>query len=181
MLLAWRHGVDPRDIRLATSEFGKPILIWPAQRNSHFNVSHTGRHALIALASTPVGIDVETVRPDFDIDSVAAVACHVEEREWLRGLPELERTTEFHRLWTRKEAYAKALGCGLSVAPDLLRFERSGECREVYIPRSRLAQQEQNLWAVREVPAPAGCVASLCHMTEAAALLRVLTPVSEPA
>jgi 4'-phosphopantetheinyl transferase len=109
-LLARYTRQAPAALRFDYNPYGKPSLAG----NLHFNVSHSGRQALIALAPHPVGIDIETLdRPSIDVASLTALTCHWRERAVLSMLNEDERKAHFFRLWTRKEAYCKALGVGL--------------------------------------------------------------------
>ncbi|MEU6113459.1 4'-phosphopantetheinyl transferase superfamily protein [Streptomyces sp. NPDC047117] len=92
---------------------GRPAVAGPAGAAVHFSLSHTGGLALLGLAARPVGVDVERV-PDVGLVRDAAGALHPAEQEELAALPEAERAAAFARCWTRKEAYLKAIGEGLS-------------------------------------------------------------------
>ncbi len=93
---------------IAYGPYGKPYLRdYP---NVHFNISHSGQYVACAVADRPIGIDVQiigTYRPD-----VAARACSGEELERIGASD--DPATEFTKLWTRKEAYLKMLGCGIA-------------------------------------------------------------------
>ncbi len=93
---------------IAYGPFGKPYLRdYP---NIHFNISHSGQYVACAVADRPVGIDVQAIgayRPD-----VAVRMCNEEE---LAGIEASDNpATGFTKLWTRKEAYLKMLGCGIA-------------------------------------------------------------------
>ncbi|WP_405571493.1 4'-phosphopantetheinyl transferase superfamily protein [Streptomyces sp. NBC_01167] len=79
----------------------------------HFSLSHTSGMVLLALASAPVGVDVEIVPNDGTITDVAT-QLHPRERTELAALPAGERAFGFTRCWTRKEAVLKAAGVGLT-------------------------------------------------------------------
>ncbi|MER7848012.1 4'-phosphopantetheinyl transferase superfamily protein [Kitasatospora sp. NPDC096077] len=72
----------------------------------HFNLSHSGELALLAVAPRPVGVDVELVRSGRDVDRLSRRFFPAPERELVArgGRP------AFARLWTRKEACVKAVG-----------------------------------------------------------------------
>ena len=112
-LLARYIGGEPEDVRFAYGERGKPRMAdaeCPA-----FNVSHSGELALIAIAAAgAIGVDVEAVRDIEDRDAVAARFFSPREYACIRALPERVRTQSFFACWTRKEAFVKALGDGLS-------------------------------------------------------------------
>ncbi|BCU75557.1 4'-phosphopantetheinyl transferase superfamily protein [Luteolibacter sp. LG18] len=113
--LAGYLGCDPQDVALATGEHGKPML--PLSPSLHFNLTHTRDLALIAISTDgPVGIDVEPTSRARDLPECASSFCHPAE---LAALPlELDaRQADLLRIWTAKEAGAKAAGTGFSVSP----------------------------------------------------------------
>jgi 4'-phosphopantetheinyl transferase len=80
-----------------------------------FNVSHSAGLALIAVsAGHRVGIDIERIRPDVDITTLAERFFSDRERAGLRALPDNLRLPAFFACWTRKESFLKATGDGLS-------------------------------------------------------------------
>ncbi|WP_323181877.1 4'-phosphopantetheinyl transferase superfamily protein [Streptomyces sp. NBC_00424] len=92
---------------------GRPVL---PGGTLHFSLSHCTGISLLAFASAPVGVDVEeVVRPDVIADT--ADVLHPREAAELAALPAGERARAFTRVWTRKEAYLKGLGVGLSENP----------------------------------------------------------------
>jgi 4'-phosphopantetheinyl transferase len=120
-LLVGRYlGVRPEEVRFAYNAYGKPMLggVGP-EASLRFNLSHSGSLVLYALAQgREVGIDVETIRPDFAADNIAQRFFAPAEVAALRALPEAARTTGFFTCWTRKEAFIKARGKGLSIPLD---------------------------------------------------------------
>lgn len=89
-----------------------------------FNLSHSGRHALVAIARRlPLGIDIEAQGRTRSIDDVAQRYFAPAEAAALHALPEALRRVAFLRLWTGKEAVLKALGHGLSFGLDRVEFE----------------------------------------------------------
>jgi 4'-phosphopantetheinyl transferase len=103
---------DSHSLRLATTSYGKPYL---EGEPAHFNVTHSHELALIAVAMQPVGVDVEyTLRRLNDRDDLAERFFARTEYQQLQSLPVWQRTAAFFNCWTRKEAYIKALGEGLS-------------------------------------------------------------------
>jgi 4'-phosphopantetheinyl transferase len=111
----------PEDVRLEAGAQGKPALAGGAAE-LHFNVSHTSGLALVALTRVgPVGIDVEHVRPMPTHLDMAERFFTPRESAALRRLPAERSVEAFFQVWTRKEAFLKALGLGLS--HGLERFE----------------------------------------------------------
>jgi len=81
-----------------------------------FNLSHSGGIAMLAFTRRrEIGIDVEQVRRDFDVEAIANRFFSAAEHAQLAELPAANRFEAFFRCWTRKEAYIKATGEGLSL------------------------------------------------------------------
>lgn len=112
-ILGARLGVAPGAVPLAFTGAGKPVLA-DAAAGVHFNVTHTDGLALLALASCPVGIDVEGVRDLSNPDGLVSRFFSPAEAEAYRHLEPEHRRAGFFRGWTCKEAVIKA--AGLSVA-----------------------------------------------------------------
>ena len=116
-ILALQLGIDPRYLEFDTTTVGKPFLARPAQ-NLEFNLSHSGRHGLIAVArDRSVGVDIEVRRPMRDLLGVALQIATSREAKLLKQLPTSEVHSTFFDLWTRKEAVLKALGRGFFIDP----------------------------------------------------------------
>ena len=103
-------GLPPGDVSIAYEPGGKPYLV---EQQFHFNLSHSGERALIAVALNRVGIDIEyrSDRPNAE----AIFGRFFSRREQLAFLsvPPENRTGAFYRAWTRKEAILKAIGSGV--------------------------------------------------------------------
>jgi len=113
-LLGRYLGVDPSVLVFDYGRYGKPALAspWPGLR---FNVSHSGGLALFAFATDhEIGVDIEQERALPEMDSIAERNFSPLENAALRRLAEPERRRAFFRCWTRKEAFIKAVGDGLS-------------------------------------------------------------------
>ena len=116
---------EPESISLEYNPWGKPALAAGfADSDIRFNLSHSHGVAAYAIArGREVGVDVEMLRPDFASGGIAERFFSRTEIESLRSLPREHQTRAFFVCWTRKEAYVKALGCGLSI--DLGSFDVS--------------------------------------------------------
>lgn len=111
-LLAQCLRREPAGIFFRYRPQGKPEL---AEGGLHFNLAHSHGLALYALTSEKaVGVDVEWVRPLPDLEDIARRCFAVGEQASLHRLPEASRPLGFFHCWTRKEAFIKALGEGLS-------------------------------------------------------------------
>ena len=113
MLLGRYLAVAPRDIVFTYGEHGKPQL--PGAR-LWFNLAHSGPEALFAFSSSAeVGIDVEIADQDRTSLRVADRFFSPREVQTLRSLPEPLQPRAFLVCWTRKEAFIKARGDGLTL------------------------------------------------------------------
>ena len=112
-LLGHYLGQRPASICLQYGTNGKPSL---SQNDElRFNVTHSENMAAIAFTQgCDVGIDLEQLRPLPDLDEIAARSFCKEEVVEINSLPARERERAFFACWTRKEAYVKAIGVGLS-------------------------------------------------------------------
>jgi len=139
-------GCEPRQIDFTVGEYGKPAVA--SDINLDFNLSHSGDYALIAVAREyKVGIDVERFRQDMEIDKIARRFFSKEENSELMELPPEQQITGFFNCWTRKEAYIKAHGLGLSL--PLNSFDVSLTPKEPAVLRAtRPASQEASHWTL---------------------------------
>jgi 4'-phosphopantetheinyl transferase len=111
-LLARELGVAAADVPIVVAEGGKPEL---AGGELHFSLARSEGVALFALsATTEVGVDLEAITTGTDMEGVAARFFSPSERGALAALPEAERLGAAYGCWARKEAYAKAIGTGLT-------------------------------------------------------------------
>lgn len=107
-------SLPPSEIKFAHNEYGKPSLAGDVG-GLRFNLAHSGGAALYAFAlGREVGVDVEHWREDFASMEVAGRFFSRAEVAALGSLPSELQTQAFFNCWTRKEAYIKALGEGLS-------------------------------------------------------------------
>ncbi len=115
-LLAARLEVRPEAVEFKYGPHGKPALAQQFCRGDlRFNLSHSGDVAVYAFArGREIGVDVEAVRAMPDGDDIAARFFSVRENETYRGLDAADKPLGFFNCWTRKEAFIKALGDGLS-------------------------------------------------------------------
>lgn len=102
-------------ITIAKTEYGKPYL--PDYPDMQFNISHSGNTLLVAISSVgAVGIDIEQAKSHKRGFSGLVAKCFAkQEQDYWFSLPECEKTAEFYRFWTRKEAFVKAVGRGLAL------------------------------------------------------------------
>jgi phosphopantetheinyl transferase (holo-ACP synthase) len=129
-------------------------------------VSHSHDYAAIAVGNVPLGIDIERADADYDWQASAGVCFHADEQERLRQMSEAARRAAFFDLWTRKEAYLKGVGTGLSQDPS--RF--SIGARDGAVVREAAGAP---IWYTQSIPAPSGYAAALASRLPRLAIVRV--------
>jgi len=118
-LLGKYLNLNPADLDFSYSAYGKPLLDISLSGDLRFNLSHSHGLALLAFArGRDLGIDVEFVRRDVDAEQIAEHFFSPAEAACLRALPADKKVEAFFNCWTRKEAFVKARGEGLSLPLD---------------------------------------------------------------
>jgi 4'-phosphopantetheinyl transferase len=141
---------------------GKPALAQdPGGNTIHFNMSHSHGVALYAVTrGREIGIDLEFIREILEVDQLAERFFSQREIATLRGLPVSLRKHAFFLCWTRKEAYIKARGEGLSLPLD--QFDVSlipGE--PAALLRTQADPDETLRWSLQELSVDPGYVSAL--------------------
>jgi 4'-phosphopantetheinyl transferase len=161
-ILAGYLDTLPDRITFFYSAKEKPALQHEHGSDITFNVSHSGGIALMGFTrDRQIGVDIEQVRPDLDLEAIARRFFSPDEQKQLSVVPEEEQAEAFFRCWTRKEAYIKATGDGLSL--PLSQFDvalRPTESSSLLATRPD--PLEAGRWSLKEVPGGAGYVAALC-------------------
>lgn len=158
-LLAQYLGSTPQAIRFRYAVRGKPAL--EGESGLCFNVSHTNGLALIAFVKgRAIGVDVENLGRETEVEQLAERFFSKRERDELKRLTRDQLRAGFFRCWTRKEAYVKARGEGLSL--PLHQFDVSvapGESRALLATRPD--PSEASRWILCDVPTQPGYAAAL--------------------
>ena len=112
--------VNAETIRFSYGPYGKPALGGDHESSTlRFNMSHSRGVALVAVTEDKaLGVDVEYIRADFATEDIARRFFSPREVETFSAVPNDQRVASFFRCWTRKEAYIKAIGLGLSQPLD---------------------------------------------------------------
>lgn len=152
-------GIKPHDVRFRYSKHGKPELAGPF--DLRLNVSHTDGLALIAFTRTrEIGIDVEKIKAAPDAKKLAERFFSARERSFLENQSGEELHAAFFRCWTRKEAYVKARGEGLSLPLD--QFDVSvAEGEQRALLATRPDPSDAGRWTVRDLQTNPGYAAAL--------------------
>jgi 4'-phosphopantetheinyl transferase len=163
-LLSLYVGLAPDQFQFTYSSFQKPALI---QAGPCFNVSHSGHIALFAFSSRcEVGVDLELDGADFASERIAESFFSPAEVALLRSLPSGEQPRAFLECWTRKEAFIKARGDGLSLPLDS--FDVSfGRGAPAAVLRTAWSALEPARWRMQDVSEPEdGYIAALALRSE---------------
>lgn len=149
----------PQSILFRLTQYGKPYL--DEAFELHFNVSHTDGLALVAFArKRRLGVDVEKIRPQPDALKLARRFFSQREREQLESLSAAQLPAAFFRCWSRKEAYIKARGEGLSL--PLNEFDVSADLNpSPILLATRPDPGEAQRWLLRDLPVPSGYAAAV--------------------
>jgi 4'-phosphopantetheinyl transferase len=157
-ILAAALDVDPVAIDIVTGPHGKPQL---ARRDLRFNISHSGSRALIALTQgRALGVDIEEPRPFEDMQAIATRCFSPKEAQRLCALTDpVAVTRAFFECWTRKEAFIKAVGEGLSHPLDTFCV--------TFFPDEKvelcIGTQTSDRWALVDIDVGPGYTAALVY------------------
>ncbi len=159
-LLARCLGCEASALRFSYGPRGKPALAGSPGNGLRFNVSHSAGTALFALAlGREVGVDLEALQQNTAHADIAGRFFSQHERDALDALPGAARPLAFLRCWTRKEAFIKATGDGLSFPLD--RFDVALDERHSALLAVHDEPQATERWLLRDLPAGYGFVAAL--------------------
>lgn len=162
LLLGTYLAIAPAELRFTYSQYGRPSLVQHiGSLGLEFNLSHSSGVVLLAFArGRRIGVDVEKVRRDFATNEIAERFFSTAERAALRELPHEHRHEAFFRCWTRKEAFIKALGEGLSRPLD--QFDVSlAPGKPAALLATRPDAEEVSRWLLWNVPVPGDYAAAL--------------------
>lgn len=147
---------EPGQLRFCYNSYGKPALTEETGAEGLcFNLSHSHGIALYAVTrNREIGVDIEYFRPDVEAGKLAERFFSPREADELRALPEHLRKEGFFNCWTRKEAYIKAEGKGMSI--PLSAFDVSLTPGEpAALLRTQKPSQETSRWSLQALnPAP---------------------------
>ena len=152
----------PESLSFSYSTHGKPALVSDSDADAiRFNLSHSHGAALYAVTrGREIGIDLEFIRCDLEAEQIAERFFSHSEIEALRALPPSLRKYAFFLCWTRKEAYIKARGEGLSLPLD--QFDVSLIPGEPAALLSTQSDSDEALrWSLRNLTPASGYAAAL--------------------
>ncbi len=117
LILSWYLNVKPTDIIFIFNKYGKPYLY--NSKNIKFNISHSKNKLLMGFSNgIHVGIDIEFMNVVFAKGDIAKNYFSPDEVKKLKTLSAKNIVEGFYNCWTRKEAFIKGVGMGLSIPLD---------------------------------------------------------------
>jgi len=161
-IIGYYSGVEAGKLQFRYGRYGKPALADTFGKEAIcFNLSHSQGLSLYAFTrDREIGIDIEHIRDIPEMEHIVEGFFSEREKVVFRALPESKRKEAFFHCWTRKEAFIKAIGDGLScpldqvdvsLTPDdpakLLRIK--GDIKEAY------------RWSIQDLNPAHGIAASL--------------------
>ncbi len=118
LLLGRYLGVHPHEVAFRYSDKGKPSVV-DNPLDLRFNVAHSHDLAIYAFTrGVEIGVDVEMIREGPAEERIPERFFSGRETEAIRGLPAEQQREAFFRCWTRKEAFLKATGKGITFGLD---------------------------------------------------------------
>ena len=148
---------QPETLRFEYGAYGKPTLA--SEHGLRFNLSHSNEVALLAVTlDAELGVDVEHIRADFATEDIARRFFSRAEVEMFNALPKEEQVAAFFRCWTRKEAYIKAIGKGLSQALDEFDVTLAPGIAPVLL---RAKEDDASRWLLRDISVGEGYAGAL--------------------
>jgi 4'-phosphopantetheinyl transferase len=152
----------PERLVFSYGAYGKPVLAGDCGDGTiRFNLSHSGGEALYAVArGREVGVDIERIRPDLAVAEIAERFFSRREVAALQELPVYQQRPAFFRIWTRKEAYIKGRGDGLSLPLGQFDVSLAAGDSEALI-ETRADQPNASSWSIRDLGAFPGHAAAL--------------------
>jgi 4'-phosphopantetheinyl transferase len=152
--------IDSPDLRFRYTDYGKPYLANDTlDLDFRFNVSHSNSVGLVCITTgREIGADIEWIRDGISRERIAERFFSVSEVKALRELPQHLQDQAFFNCWTRKEAFVKAKGEGLSIPLDEFVVSLVPDEPAVLLSVSGLAEETLR-WTFHQLSAGDGYVA----------------------
>jgi len=158
-LLARYLQINPQEINFVNNKYGKPQAA-----NIYFNITHSHDMALLGFTKiSEIGVDIEFIRKDFASSNIAKRFFSEPEVKALSKAK--DQTSAFFNCWTRKEAFIKAIGQGLSF--PLNKFDVAiGAKKGSLLLNVRDNKYKVADWSLMSLNAPKNYTAALCSTIE---------------
>lgn len=165
-LLGRYLGVEPDTIGYSYNDYGKPYMQPVADHSDviYFNMAYSQDLALYAFTrgNPALGIDIEHLRSDIDCQQLAQSVFTADEYTRLCQLADADRYRAFFKIWTRKEAYVKAQGQGLSLGLDSFDVSHAiGTAESSGLSEFTLLDRHAMLWTIKDLAISAQYAAAI--------------------
>ena len=155
-VLASYLSTQPESLEFVITEHGKPNLL---DADLYFNISHTQHWLQIAVANLPdIGVDIEQIKTRSNLAAMARRSFADSEFRYWQSLPEPQSLEVFYRLWTKKEAFVKAVGRGIAMGLNRCELEPHQDGQLIAIPEDYGVASD---WKVTEIAFAAGISSAL--------------------
>jgi 4'-phosphopantetheinyl transferase len=153
-ILSLYVNLQPRDLEFVYGPKGKPELSSGQNPGRiRFNLSNSSDLALLAVVrDQELGVDLEFVKADFGGIEIAERFFSATEVETLFAIDAAERNAAFFACWTRKEAFIKAIGEGLSIPLDSFDVAFAPNAKPA-LTRVEGSPGETSRWSLYDIPA----------------------------
>jgi 4'-phosphopantetheinyl transferase len=161
-LLSFHLGIEATQVKFNYGDYGKLSLVEAINpQDLSFNLAHSGEFALYGLTrKRQIGVDLERIQPELSIDEIARRHFSAGEVDQLGRLPASVRHRAFFNCWTRKEAFIKAIGIGLSLPLDQFDVTLALDEPAVLV-QTRWDQEEALRWSLAAFDAGRDYVAAV--------------------
>lgn len=146
ILLGIYLNEKPRSLQFGYTKYGKPFLKNKSSLN--FNLSHSQNGAVFGFVyNSEIGIDIEKIKNNFDVMEIAQNFFSKKEVKALKSFAPKDRYRAFYRCWTRKEAFIKAEGSGLSFPLDGFSVSMD-EDKKANLLQTKWNALEKTIWSL---------------------------------
>jgi len=164
----------PGEVEIAIRPGGKPVLAGISNQSLKpllFNLSHSGSFLLVSISRHyDPGIDLETIRPEFEQGLVSSHFFSAKERVWLDMQQTDQKAAAFFKLWTCKEAVLKAEGGGIRRGLEEVHIEFGPETGTARASLADLINAGRT-WSIKIFGPAAGYTAALAFENDASAIV----------
>ncbi len=146
-VLAQTLNEPPEKINIKKAEHGKPYLVDTPELV--FNLSHSASAMVLAVGwSCRLGVDIEICKSRASLNGLVDKCFAEEEIAYWNKLPEVQKTAEFYRFWTRKEAFVKATGRGIALGLNLCVINPENQAEFLRVPEDC---GQASTWHVQDI------------------------------
>lgn len=147
-ILAKYLSINPQQIKFNYSSKGKPFIANSNEHQIKFNLSHKNNYSVYAVSQSDVGIDIEGIKSNINIEGIAQRFFSPQEYQDLCQCDHSQKLEYFFQLWTAKEAYLKAIGAGLSGGLNTINLQKNNSDQTWQIKIVNASDQDSQKWQI---------------------------------